>query len=203
MCAEKPSVLYAVINKATTTIPSQYAVPAVRTQITVEKEQNMEASTGCGLCKEPVVCEEIKGRDISPNAYINLEMEQETNRRNKKSSNSCSVKFALVTVFVFVLVVIVSMFIALFLQMRNLHEMNRALQKSVERLNHDKNTIPEQANLSQLYDLVLSLDGKIRQFNISFKNSYESIKDFISAQEIINRKISTSVSPITDFHFSS
>ena len=108
MCAEKPSALYAVINKATTNIPSQYAIL-------------------------------IKGCDVSPNVYINLELEQETNRRNKKSSHSCSVKFALLTVFVFVLVVIVSMFTTLFLQLRNLHEMNKASQKSVEKLNLDKN----------------------------------------------------------------
>ena len=136
----KPSALYAFINKATTNIPSQYAIP-------------------------------IKGCDVSPNVYINLETEQEINRRNKKSSHSCSVKFALVTVFVFVLLVIVSMFIALFLQMRNLHEMNRASQKSVEKLNHDNNNIPEQTNLSHLFNLVFSMDNKLKQFNISFKSS--------------------------------
>ena len=123
----------------------------------------MKASTCCGLCKEPVVCEEIKGYDVSLNINSNLETEQEINRRNKKSSHSCSVKFALVTVFIFVLIVIVSMFTALFLQMRNLHEMNKALQKSVEKLNHDKNNIPEQTNLSLLYNLVLSMDNKITQ----------------------------------------
>ena len=165
MCAETPSALYAVINKATTNIPSHYAVPAVRTPVAVEKEQNMKASTCCGLCKEPVVCEEIKECDVSPNINSNLETKQEINRRNKKSSHSFCVKFALVTVFIFVLIVIVSMFIALFLQMRNLHEMNKALQKSVEKLNHDKNNIPEQTNLSHLYNLVLSMDNKIKQKN--------------------------------------
>ena len=199
MCAEKPSALYAVINKATTNIPSHYAVPAVRNPVGVEKERKMKASTCCGLCKEPVVCEEVKGCDVSPSIYSNLETEQEINRRNKKSSHSFSVKFALVIVFVFVLIVIVSMFTALFLQMRNLHEMNKALQKSVEKLNIDKNKIPEQTNLSHLYNLVLSMDNKIKQINISFKNSYESIKDYISAQ---NRQILTSVSPILDFYFS-
>ena len=200
MCAEKLSGPYAVINKATTNIPSQYAVPAVMTPVAVEKEQKMEASTGHEFCNESVTYEEIKRYDASPNMFRSLEVEQETKRRNKKSSHSCSVKFTLVILFMCVLVVIVSMVIALFLQMRTLHEMNRALQKSVEKLNHDKNEFTEQSNL---YNLVLSMKNEMKQFNISFVNLSESVNDFFAAQEKFNRELITSVSPILNFYYSS
>ena len=49
---------------------------------------------------------------------------------------------------------IVSMVIALFLEMRTLHEMNRALQKSFEDLHYGNNENTEQTNLSHFYDFV-------------------------------------------------
>ena len=106
-------------------------------------------------------------------------------------------------VFIFAMIVVVSMVIALFVQMRNLHEMSRELQKSVEKLNHDKNKTTEQTNVSHLYNLVLSMDKRIKNFNFSLENTHESINDFISAQEIINGELQTRFSTIPEFYFSS
>ena len=180
MCADKPSALYAVINKATTNIPSQYATPTVRTPIAAEKEQKVDAYTGPELSQQDDIYEETRRSDIPPSKFLDFKEVKEN--YNIKSTHFYSLKFIFAIAFIIVImVVVVSVVIALFLQMRTLHEMNRALQKS----------------------LVLSMDNKIKQFNISFMNAYESVNDFISAQKIINREIITSVSPILNFYYSS
>ena len=81
--------------------------------------------------------------------------------------------------------------------------MNRAIQKSVEKLHHAKNTTKEQTNLSNLYNLVLSMHSKIKQFNISFMNVHDAINYFISAQNNTSGEIQTSFSLILDIYFSS
>ena len=93
--------------------------------------------------------------------------------------------------------------VILFVQMRNLHEMNRTLQKSVWKLHHDKNEITEQTNLSHLYYLVLSIDSKIKQFNIRFINVNEAANNFISAQNNTTSEMLTTFSLILHFYLSS
>ena len=99
------------------------------------------------------------------------------------------------------MIAFVSMFIALFLQMSTLHEMNRALQKSFEKLKNDKNEITEQTNLSYLHNLALSTDSKIKQFNISFVNLRESVNDYNSTQQNTNGLVLTRFSTIQDFFY--
>ena len=195
MCADKPSALYAVINKATTNIPSQYATPTVRTPIAAEKEQKVDAYTGLELSKQTDIYEEIKMSDMP--------LKEVKRNTNKSSTTTYSVEFALAIISIIVMIVVVSMVIALFVQMRTLHEMNKDLQKSVEKLNHDKSITKEQTNLSQLYNLVLSLHSKIKQFNISFMNVHEEVNDFISAHNNTSSEIQTSFSLILDFYLSS
>ena len=121
MCADKPSTLYAVINKATTNIPSQYAIPTARTPVAAEK---VHANTG--PCKQADIDEETKGSDIPPNKSLDfIEVKENT---NNKSFSFYSLKYMFVIAFIIVIiVVVVSVVIALFLQMRNLPEMNREL----------------------------------------------------------------------------
>ena len=141
------SDLYSVVNEATKNASSQYAIPP-RAPTEIQKELKMEVSTGPITCSKET--ENTKNSDISPiNEPFNFEeVKQETNkRRNQKLPPLCLVKFALAIVFI-VIVIVALMVIALFVQMRNLQEMNRALQKSVEKLNHDKNEIAEQTNVS-------------------------------------------------------
>ena len=58
-------------------------------------------------------------------------------------------------------------------------------------------------NLSHLYYSVLSIDSKIKYFNISFINVHESVSDFITAHNNISSEILTSFSLILDFYLSS
>ena len=110
-------------------------------------------------------------------------------------------KLVLTIVFIFAMIAFVSMFIALFLQMSTLHEMNRALQKSFEKLKNDKNEITKQTNLSYLHNLALSTDSKIKQFNISFVNLRESVNDYNSTQQNTNGLVLTRFSTIQDFFY--
>ena len=113
-------------------IPLLYKIPA-RAPTAAQKELKMEVSTGPELCrKQTVAYENIKGSDASPKkCLIYEEMKEETNkRRNKRSSPSCPVKVSLVIAFIIEMIVVVSIVIALFLQIKTLNEMNRALQKT-------------------------------------------------------------------------
>ena len=196
MCADKPSGSYEDINKATTNIPSQYATPTARAPIAAEEEQKVDAYTGPELSKQVDIYEEIEG---PPSKYLDLK--EEKGNTNNPQTAIYSVKLVLTSVFIFSMIAFVSMFIALFLQMRILHEMNRALQNSFEKLNNEKIEITEQTNLSFLHNLVLSTDSKIKQFNISFVNLRESVNDFISAQQNINGLVLTRFSTIQDFFY--
>ena len=187
------SGIYAVINDATKNTSSQYAIPA-RIPTATQKELKIEASAGPRLC-----CKENISTKTSLNKSLDFEVVKQETKKSIKTS-FCPVKFSLAIVFVFALIVVVSMVIALFLQMRTLHYMNRELQKSVEKLNHDKNEFTEQSNV---YNLVLSMKNEIKKFNISFVNLSESVNDFFAAQEKFNRELITSVSPILNFYYSS
>ena len=183
----KSSDLYSVVNEDFKNTPSQYAI-LPRAPTAAQKELKMEVFTVPKICSKDT--ENMNSGNSPINESLNFEEENEgrNKRRNQKLSPLCPVKFALAIVFI-VMVIFVSMVIALFVQMRSLHEMNRTLQKSVQKLNHDKNEITEQTNVSYLYNLVLSIDNRIKNFNISLENSQESVNDFISAQEIINREV--------------
>ena len=184
------SGIYSTVNEATKNTSSQYAIPA-RETTAAQKELKIEVSNGPG-CKEKKA---YKTRKTSLNKSLDIEVvKQKTEKRRKNRITSlCHVKLAFAIVFIFAMIVVVSMVITLFLQMRNLHEMNRALQKSVERLNHEKNKISEQTNVSHLYDLVLSMDNKIKYFNISLDKSQKLVNDLIYAQEIINGEVTTNL----------
>ena len=184
------SGIYSTVNEATKNTSSQYAIPAIETTA-AQKELKIEVSNGPG-CKE---IKAYKTRKTSLNKSLDIEVvKQKTEKRRKnRITLLCPVKFAFAIVFIFAMIIVVSMVIALFVQMRNLHEMNRALQKSVERLNHEKNIISEQTKLSHLYDLVLSMDNKIKYFNISLDKSQKLVNDLISAQEIINGEVTTNL----------
>ena len=60
-------------------------------------------------------------------------------------STPCSyLKFVLLIAFIIAFIALVVSVVILFVQMRNLYEMNRTLQKSIEKLHHDKYEITEQ-----------------------------------------------------------
>ena len=201
MCADKPSALYAAINEGTTNFPSQYAIPTARVPIAAEKEQKVDVYTGHEVCKQADIYEEIKESDIPPSESLDLE---EVKEKTINKSTPCSyLKFALLIAFIIAFNALVVSVVILFVQMRNLHEMNRTLQKSIGKLHHDKYEITEQTNLSNLYDLVLSMDSKIKQFNISFMNIHEAVNDYISAHNNTSSEILTSFSLILDFYLSS
>ena len=197
---DKSSDLYSVVNEALKNTPSQYAIPQ-RAPTAAQKELKMEVFAGPKICTKDT--ENKKNSGISPiNESLNFEEENEgrNKRRNQKLPPLCPVKFALAIVFI-VMVIVVSMVIALFVQMRTLHEMNRTLQKSVQKLNLDKNEITEQTNVSYLYNLVLSIKNRMDHFNITLENSLELVNDFISAQENTNREVLTRFSTIPDYFY--
>ena len=180
------SGIYSTVNEATKKTSSQYAIQAMETTA-VQKELKIEVSNGPGWKEKKA----NKTRKTSLNKSLDIEVvKQKTEKRRKnRITSQCHVKFAFAIVFIFAMIGVVAMVMTLFLQMRNLHEMNRALQKSVERLNHEKNKISEQTKLSHLYDFVLSMDNKIKYFNISLDKSQKLVNDLISAQENINREV--------------
>ena len=143
---DKSSDLYSVVNEALKNTPSEYEIPP-RAPTAPQKELKMEVFTGPKICSKDT--ENKKNSDISP-TNESLNFKKETNkRRNQKLPPLCPVKFALAIVFI-VMVIVASMVIALFVQMRTLHEINRTLQKSVQKLNLDKNNIIEQTNVSYM-----------------------------------------------------
>ena len=188
------SHLYSDAKEATKDTSLQCAIPA-RAPTPAQKE-SMVVSTGPGIRSK-----ETENKKASIKEFLKFEKvkQESSTRRNNKLPPLCAVNYAFVIVFIFAMIVIVSMVIALFVQMRNLHEISRALQKLVEKLNHDKNIITEQNNVSHLYNL---LDKRIKNFNFSLENTHESINDFISAQEIINGELQTRFSTIPEFYFS-
>ena len=61
---------------------------------------------------------------------ISLDFKEVKGNINIKSTTIYFVKIVLVVAFIFVMVVAVSMVVALFLQMGNLHEINRTLKRN-------------------------------------------------------------------------
>ena len=196
------SGIYSTVDEATKNASLQYAIPA-RETTAAKNELKIEVSTGPGLCcKEN---EAYETRKTTLYKYLDYEkVKQKTKkRRNNKITLLCHVKFAFAVIFIFAMIVVVSMVIALFVQMKTLQEMSRELQKSVEKLNHDKNITKVQTNQSHLYNLVLSINNKIKHFNVPLINVPEAVNDFNSAQNNTSSKILTSFSPILHFYLSS
>ena len=196
------SSIYSTVSEATKNASLQNAIPA-RETTAAQKELKIEVSTGPGLCcKEN---EAYETRKTTLYKYLDYEkVKQKTKkRRNNKITLLCPVKFAFAVIFIFAMIVVVSMVIALFVQMKTLQEMSRELQKSVEKLNHDKNIVKEQTNQSHLYNLVLSINNKIKHFNVPLINVPEAVNDFNSAHNNTGSEILTSFSPILHFYLSS
>ena len=153
--------------------------------------------------------------DISPtNESFNFEEENQTKKkRNPKLSPLCPVKFALVIVFIAMVIVasklnhdkneitgktnvsyLFSYNKSFYISLQNSQELLNNLIFAQEIINREVT-----ANVSYLYNLVLSMDNGINHFNITLENSRESVNNFIFVQENTNREILTRFSIIQDF----